>query len=411
MITLTKFAKNAIVVSYYWKEYMKIALIGSKGIPTRSGGVERHVEELATRFASLGHKVTVYGRKSYGLPQKSFFKDVRVLGFPSIATKNLDAITSTFLATMHILFHSYDIVHYHGIGPSSLLWIIRFFKPRTKVIATFHSLDYFHEKWGGFAKLYFHIGEWVTCTFPHLTITISQSLREYVRKNHKRSSVYIPNGCSVEPVSSQEILNDLEVKPKKYILTVSRIVRHKGIHFLIEAFLNIQKRRKDLQDWKLVIVGGSSHTDEYVEELSRLSYKEDSIILAGERSGKELQELFSHAYIFVQPSLFEGLSIALLEAMGYGIAPLVSDIPENREAVDTAGFIFESGNKESLEKSLEKIIDEPDEVMYKGLLSQKRAQEEYHWDTISKKTLSVYKNILHKKERYQEKNMFVRRWI
>lgn len=391
---LTKYRKSAILHSYPMNRYMKIALIGSKGIPTRSGGVERHVEDLAVRFARLGHDVTVYGRKSYGLPEKSEYNGVRVLAMPSIATKNLDAITATLLGTLHIILSRYDIVHYHGIGPSSLLLLIRIFRPKMKVISTFHSRDYEHKKWGWFAQQYFYFGEWVSCRFPHRTLAISHSLVDYARKAYKRKAIYIPNGCAVTPIASTNILHDLGLESKKYILTVSRLVRHKGIHFLIEAFEKLQASNSKYNDYKLVIVGGSSHTDDYVSEIQELARKNKNIVVAGEQSGRNLKELFSHAYLFAQPSLFEGLSIALLEAMGYGLAPFVSDIPENREAVGEAGITFQSGNVKDLQRNLQKLLDEPEDVLWKGILAQRRAKKEYHWDTIASQTLAVYETLL-----------------
>jgi glycosyltransferase involved in cell wall biosynthesis len=369
---------------------MKIALIGSKGIPTRSGGVERHVEELAIRFARLGHNTTVYGRKSYGIPKKSIFKGVRILAMPSISTKNLDAITATFLGTIHILFSRYDVVHYHGIGPGSLLWIIRLFRPDMKVVSTFHSPDYNHKKWGVFARWYFHFGEWVSCHIAHKIIAVSQSLTLYVHKHHKKRAVYIPNGCAVTPSKQQDVLEKFGLTQKKYILVVSRLVRHKGIHFLIEAFSDLHNSDIRYKEYKLVIVGDSSYTDDYVKELWKLSSKNSSIIFTGEQRGEDLRQLFSHAYLFAQPSLSEGLSIALLEAMGYGIAPLVSDIPENTEAVFGCGLVFKNGCVESLKQVLKDALDNPKKVYEKAKHSQERAQKEYHWDMIACKTLDLY---------------------
>ena len=369
---------------------MKIALIGSKGVPVRSGGVERHVEELAVRFADLGHTTTVYGRKSYGISKKSTYKGVRVLAMPSIATKNLDAITATFLGTVHILFSRYDVVHYHGIGPGSLLWMIRLFRPDMKVVATFHSPDYNHKKWNSFARWYFHFGEWVSCNITHKLIVISQSLTLYTQKKYNKRASYIPNGCAVTPSKRIHTLKKIGLKKKKYILVVSRLVRHKGIHFLIEAFSRLQEQDKKYKEYKLVIVGDSSHTDDYVQELWELSSKNSSIVFTGEQGGEDLRELFSHAYLFVQPSLSEGLSIALLEAMGYGVAPLVSDIPENTEAIFGCGFTFKNGCVESLEKTLKEAFDNPQNVSEKAILAQDRAKKEYHWDMIAQKTLDIY---------------------
>lgn len=370
---------------------MKIAFIGQKGIPTKSGGVERHVEELAVRLRHEGHTVTVYGRRSYGLPKASLYKGIQVLAMPSIPTKNFDAITATFLGVLHILFHSYDVVHFHGIGPASLAWIIRLLKRKTLVVGTFHSLDYEHAKWGWFAKRYFHFGERVICHIPHVTIVISQSLRRHTFKLHGRKTIYIPNGCDVRPVSTEKTLSRLGLKKQRYLLSVSRLVKHKGVHFLIEAFKRLEDTNRIPNNFKLVIVGASAQTDEYVRYLRFISRGRKNIIFTGEKSGLALRELFSHAYAFVQPSMSEGLSIALLEAMGYGLAPLVSDIVENKEAIGECGFEFHSGDIENLEERLAYILNKPKEVARMGLLAQKRVRAEYHWDAIAQKTSVLYR--------------------
>src|SRR5512133_2786655 len=142
---------------------MRIAMIGCKGIPTsmaRGGGIERHVEELAPRRAAMGHDVTVYVR-TYANPRKmGSWKGCHLVTHPSIRTKHLDAITHTFLATIHALSQKYDVIHYHGVGPSTVAWIARVFSPKSKIVVTFHAQDKFRDKWNLFAKLYLAYGEW-----------------------------------------------------------------------------------------------------------------------------------------------------------------------------------------------------------------------------------------------------------
>jgi glycosyltransferase involved in cell wall biosynthesis len=371
---------------------MRIALIGSKGIPARSGGVERHVEALAIRFARAGHAVTVYGRRSYGLPKKQTYKGMRVLAMPSISTKNLDAITATFLATMHILFSRYDIVHYHGIGPSSLLILVRIFKPNIKVVATFHSRDYEHKKWGSFARMYFRFGEWVACTFPHKTIAVSRSIAHYAKEIYGKDTLYIPNGAMRGNVSSENILKRYDIHSKKYILTVSRFIRHKNLHLLIYGFARL-RRNEAFRDWKLVIAGDASGKDVYSEDIRRLAKENENIILVGEQSSQELGVWYANAYLFVQPSSSEGLSLALLESGAYNVAPLVSDIPENLEAVGDAGFVFHTNDINDLELRLRWCIEHSTEVEEKAKAFRHRVEKHYHWDRIAEDTLGVYEEL------------------
>ncbi|MFA5047783.1 MAG: glycosyltransferase [Patescibacteria group bacterium] len=158
---------------------MKVAFIGQKGIPTKQGGIEKHVEELSTRLAQAGFDVTVYSRPHYtGQKQKVYFyKKVQIINLPSLVTKHLDAISHTFLASLHALFQNYNVIHYHGVGPSLMSFIPRIFNPRAKVIVTFHCIDRQHQKWGIFAKTMLGLGEWTACHFPHETIVVSQTLQ------------------------------------------------------------------------------------------------------------------------------------------------------------------------------------------------------------------------------------------
>lgn len=176
---------------------MKIAFLGSKGIPAKSGGIERHVEDLSVRLARLGHEVFVYSRKQYTKYDKKQYKGVNLIYLPSIRTKNLEAITHTFLATLDVLRKKYDIIHYHGVGPATLSFIPRLLCRKAKVIVTFHCQDQFHQKWGRFARLYLAFGEYASCKFPHKTIVISNTIKDYCKKVFNKDTERIPNGVEV----------------------------------------------------------------------------------------------------------------------------------------------------------------------------------------------------------------------
>ncbi len=375
---------------------MRIAFIGQKGIPASLGGVERHVEELAVRMAKIGHEVFVYARHNYTDKNLKTYKGVKLIHLPSISTKHLDAISHTFLATMHALFQKYDIVHYHAIGPSSLSWIIKLFKRKTALIATFHCQDYYHQKWGRIARSYLKFGEYMACKVPDKTITVSKELAEFAKKKYGIQAAVIPNGANVNFNSRAEKLSRWNLKEKKYILFVGRLIKHKGVHYLIEAFKQLQDTGRLANGFKLVIVGEGFHTDDYVKYLKTLSEGRNNIVFTGVQTGEALEQLFSHAYLFVQPSEYEGLSIALLEAMGYGLAPLVSDIKENMEAIGNAGIVFKSKDIQDLKDKLAYLMNKPIEEERLGKLAKEKAAREYSWDSIVQKTLEVYWDTLKK---------------
>ncbi len=382
---------------------MKIAFIGQKGIPAISGGVEKHVEQLAVHLASFGHEVTAYTRPAYTDRGLREWRGVKLVSLPSIRTKHLDAISHTLVATLHALFQGYDVLHYHSIGPSTLAFLPRMLRPGMRVIATFHTQDYFHKKWGWFARICLRIAEYLTCAVPEQTIVISETLLAYAQKTYGKHFTFIPNGAEITYEPDTASLNQWGIRPKRYILSVSRLVEHKGIHYLIKAFRELERRNKIPNNFKLVIVGTHAYTQEYEKYLKVLSAGTNNIIFTGELSGKDLAALFSHASLFVQPSEEEGLSLALLEAMAYGLLAIVSDIPANMEAIkNDAGTSFESKNAEALTKKLAYYINRPQEAEAIGIVAKKRAEQHYSWDAIAHRTLEVYEDALHQHDHLKE---------
>lgn len=374
---------------------MKIAFIGQKGVPTHSGGVEKHVEKLSTRLAQLGHEVTVYTRPHYTPATLASFHGVRLVSLPSIATKHLDAITHTFLATMHALFQDYDVIHYHSIGPSVLAIVPRILKPRSRVISTFHSRDYFHKKWGFFARNFLKAAEFFTCKVPERTITVSQDLNRYAREFYHCPAVYIPNGAEVEMDASDETLVRWGLRPGRYALSVSRLVGHKGIHYLIKAFMELEDTNKLPNNYKLVIAGAPANTKEYENYLHAMASGRENILFVGEQRGKDLAALFTHAGVFVQPSENEGMSMALLEAMAYGLPVIVSDIAPNLEVVRGGyGAVFPVRNTEALKQELAYYINRPDEAKRLGDSARMRIDDAFSWDAIARQTVEVYQETI-----------------
>lgn len=374
---------------------MRIAFIGQKGIPAKSGGVEKYVEQLAIRMAEKGHEVFVYTRPHYTDPALCAWKGVRLVHLPSVPTKHLDAITHTFLATVHALFGRYDIIHYQAVGPSLLSFIPSLLLRHAKVISTVHCRDYFHKKWGGIARLSLRIGEWVACRVPKRTIVVSKELREYVAKKYGRRTEFIPNGATVSlekaiPAS----ISDFGLREGRYVLSVGRLVGHKGIHYLIKAFLDLEDTNKLPNNTKLVIVGAHANTKEYESYLRLMAKGRDNVVFLGERYGRELEELFSNAALFVQPSESEGMSIVLLEAMAHGLPVIASDIRVNREVLGDVGLLFQNKSVANLRDKMAFLLNAPEEAAALGKRAAARIRKEYSWDAIAGKTLCVYESVV-----------------
>ncbi|MDO8624918.1 MAG: glycosyltransferase family 4 protein, partial [Candidatus Diapherotrites archaeon] len=246
---------------------MRIFLIGQKGIPAHGGGIERHVEELATRLVREGHEVLAYARRHYTDSSRTHVHGVRVVHLPTLHFKHLDAIVHTLLASIHVLFQRADIIHYHAIGPASLLWIPRLLNPRATIVFTFHCQDYHHQKWNWFARTALRIGEAIGCRFAHHVITVSKTLTDYAWAAYQVPTTYIPNGAVAEATHARATarqMNTFGLARQEYVLAVARLVRHKGIHDLIAAYQTLSTKKK------LVIVGDGAFTDDYVRELHTL---------------------------------------------------------------------------------------------------------------------------------------------
>jgi glycosyltransferase involved in cell wall biosynthesis len=324
--------------------------------------------------------VTVYCRPYYTTTNEEFYKGIRLKKIPTINSKNFDAITHTLLSTGHILFRDYDIVHYHAIGPATLSVFSRFFGKRT--VATVHGLDWQREKWGKKAQTYLKMGERSSVWFPHATIAVSRFLKEYLERKYRKPVNYIPSATNDPVYLAPSKIKSYGLEGGDYVLFVARLVPEKGCHFLIEAFNRLKT------DKRLVIAGGSSHSDDYVKDLQRMA--SDNVIFTGYVYGDELHELYTNAYCYVQPSTIEGMPITLLEAIAYGRCVIASDIPANLEVVKDTGLIFQTENVDDLERMLVQTLDNPDMVEHLGKRAQEMGVTEYSYDSIAEKTLKLY---------------------
>lgn len=372
---------------------MRIAMIGQKGIPARDGGVERHVHDLAVRLQDQGFDVTVYSRRWYTRSNHTSYQGVQVVHLPTLHTKHLDTIVHTFLATLHAIHHKHDIIHYHGVGPSLLSWIPRIFAPQVKVITTFHSMDRKHEKWGWFAKQMLRIGEYTACKFAHTLLAVSPTIEQYVRDVYDKKAVYIPNAVNVQAPSHQtELLKEWDLKPQEYVLMVSRLIPHKGAHYLIDAWKQLQQEKPELLlNKKLVLVGDGYYTDEYVASIKAKAETDQSILFTGFQTGEKLKALYSMALLQVHPSDNEGLPMCVLEGMSYGLPVILSNIPEHRDLNGDPESLFQYGSVADLKERLAAFfVLSKEELQKKGASNLHTIERSYNWDKILSDVTDVY---------------------
>lgn len=370
---------------------LRIAMFGHKRIPSREGGIEIVVGELSTRMAKLGHDVLCYNRgghhvggAKYDVQRIGEYGGVRLKTVPTLDKKGLAAVSSSFFAAVCAAFSRAQVVHIHAEGPAFMCWLPRLMGKR--VIVTVHGLDWQREKWkGGFGAKYIHLGEKMAVRFAHEIIVLSKNVQQYFRDTYGRETVWIPNGVDRPDVlPAQQITDAYGLGNGGYILFLGRLVPEKGIHYLIEAYRNVKTEKR------LVIAGGGSDTDGYVQRLRELAGDDSRILFTGFVQGQMLEELYSNAYLYVLPSDVEGMPLSLLEAMSYGNCCVVSDIPECAEVVEDHAVVFEKGNANNLNEILQMLCNDSRQVAGYQSTAGSFICRKYNWDDVTKKTLELY---------------------
>ena len=362
---------------------IKIVVLGTRGFPNVQGGVEAHCENLYPRLVKKGCEVTVFSRKPYVDAKIDTYERVKLIPLPCPKDKFLEAILHTFIGIFYSKKIKPDILHIHAIGPSLFIPLARFLG--LKVVMTNHGPDYERKKWGGFAKIVLKLGEFLGSKFANEIICISEHIAESIRRRHKRETTIIPNGVVMPQIlKTEDTIRKYGLTKEKYILSVGRLVPEKGFHDLIDAFNKVQ-----LDGWKLVIIGRADHEDRYSLDLKEKATRNKNIILTGFLRGSSLQELFSHAGLFVLPSYYEGLPIVLLEAMSYGLSCIVSDIPANRNLALPQERFFKPTDVEALVAKIKefsvKQLDKEEKIRQINVVAEK-----YDWNKITDKTFEVY---------------------
>lgn len=369
---------------------MKIAMIGHKRIPSREGGVEVVVEELSTRLVKKGHVVDVYNRRGKNVQDRNAdsdkkklknYKRVNIKTIPTINKKGLDALIYSFFASITAIFGKYDVLHYHAEGSCAMLWIPHLFKKR--IIVTIHGLDWQRSKWGGFATKYIKFGEKLAVKYADEIIVLSENIRKYFKDEYNRETRFIPNGVDKPEVKKANIITEkYGLYSDDYILFLARIVPEKGLDYLIDAYNQIET------DKKLVIAGGASHTNNYLEEIKKKTAENDKIIMTGFVQGEELEELYSNCYLYCLPSDIEGMPISLLEAMSYGKNCLISNIPENTTVCEDYAITFKKSDINDLKNKLEECLEgkgrRNNEEISNYILNK------YNWDDVVERTEKLY---------------------
>jgi glycosyltransferase involved in cell wall biosynthesis len=371
---------------------MKIAVVGTRGFPGIQGGVENHCENLYLQLVQQDCDITVFTRRPYVTYPYSEYKGIKLIPLDCPRNKFLEAIVHTFKGVLKARVLKPDILHIHAIGPSLFAPFARLLG--MKVVVTSHGPDYKRKKWSPPAKMFLMFCERMGMIFAHEIIAIADNIAYDIKKKFSREANVIPNGVEIPCLSETEtILGRFNLEKRKYILAVGRFVPEKGFHDLIDAFVEFQRTNHNSRDhWKLVIVGSADHEDKYSLNLTAQANKHADIVLTGFLSGKPLQEIYSHAGLFVLPSYYEGLPIVLLEAMSYGLSCIATDIPANRNIKLDEDRFFATGDPMVLASKIKEFISRhwKEEDSDKQISS---IYDKYSWGKIALETLKIYKRV------------------
>ena len=369
---------------------MRIAMLGHKRIPSREGGVEIVVEQLAVRMAQRGHEVTCYNRgghhvsgKAFDTSRKKEHKGIRLLTVPTVDVKGFAAMSASIFASIRAAFGRYDVVHFHTEGPCVTLWLPKLMGKRC--IVTVHGLDHQRSKWGRFARTYILLGEKVAARFADEIIVLSKGVQDYFQSVYQRTTRLIPNGLTlINRLTPRMITEKYGVGKDEYILYLARITPEKGVHYLIEAYKKLHT------DKKLVIAGGASDAADYYRSLKDMAADDPRIIFTDFIQGQELEEWYANALVYVLPSEIEGMPISLLEAISCGNCCLVSDIAENRHVVGACGNTFRSGDAADLADKLSALLADPQRIEACRAAAVMRTKELLSWEDVTTRTLAAY---------------------
>lgn len=350
---------------------MKIAILGTRGIPANYGGFETFAEHLSTRLAARGHAVTVYGRKHYATSAEPTYQGVKLVVLPTIRHKYFDTVIHTFLSVLHAAVRRYDVILICNAANSIFAWIPRLFG--TPTLVNVDGLERKRKKWNWVGRSYYLVSEWLSTFLPTAIVTDAQVIQDYYATRYKKQSAMIAYGAEVARRAKPERLLRLGLKPNQYVLYVSRLEPENNAHLVIEAYEQVKT------ELPLVIVGGAPYAEEYIAQLQ--STADPRVKFPGFVFGEDYRALQQNAYCYVHATEVGGTHPALIEAMGAGNCALTLQTPENLEVMGEAGIVYDS--VPDLATKLQQVLDDPSIIGEYRRRAMERVTQHYNWEQIT----------------------------
>ncbi|MBL8173006.1 MAG: DUF1972 domain-containing protein [Acidobacteria bacterium] len=350
---------------------MKIAILGTRGIPANYGGFETFAEQLGTRLAARGHKITVYGRKHYSTTPEKFYRGVELVTLPTIQHKYFDTIIHTFLSVLHAAPQKYDVILLCNAANSIFSFIPRLF--HTPTLVNVDGLERKRKKWNWLGRSYYLLSEWLSTFLPTAIVTDAQVIQDYYATRYRKESKMIAYGAEVARRAAPEKLQRFGLKPDQYVLYVSRLEPENNAHLVIQAYEKVKT------DFPLVIVGGAPYAEEYISQLK--GTRDQRVKFLGFVFGEDYRALQQNAYCYVHATEVGGTHPALIEAMGAGNCALTLRTPENLEVIGNAGIAYSSVT--DLTEKLQSVINDPSLIGEYRHRAMARVLELYNWEQIT----------------------------
>jgi len=350
---------------------MRLAILGTRGIPANYGGFETFAEHLSTRLVARGHDVTVYCRAHYVSPRELEFQGVKLKVLPTIRHKYFDTIVHTFLCALHAAPKRYDAALICNAANAPFASILRL--TGTPVALNVDGLEHKRKKWNSIARRYYLMAERLATILPNETVTDARVIQEYYMARYRASSTMIAYGAEVER-RPDPMVRRWRVEPNRYVLYVSRLEPENNAHLVIEAFKRVRTAHK------LLIVGDAPYAREYINDLKARARRDRRIVFTGFVFGRDYRALQQNAYCYIHATEVGGTHPALLEAMGFGNCVLTLAAPENIEAIGDAGIAYTDEN--DLAEKLQRVLRDGSLVQSYRNRAQARVSEYYDWDHV-----------------------------
>lgn len=362
---------------------MRLAILGTRGIPANYGGFETFAEQLGSRLAARGHDVTVYCRSHYVPKSLTEYRGVRLVTLPTIQHKYLDTVVHTAVSAVHAMRERFEVVLVCNAANAIVSALPRLVG--TRVALNVDGLERNRRKWNAAGRLWYLVSERLSTWMPNAIVTDARVIQAYYGSRYHCASTFIPYGCDLDRSSESSVLERFGLTRGEYVLYVSRLEPENNAHAVIAGFEATDLNRK------LVIVGDAPYAREYIRRLKEQAGPR--VVFTGGIYGEGYRQLQSHAFVYVHATEVGGTHPALVEAMGFGNGILLNDVPENREVAGDAALYFDAHEPATLAGCLETIHRDPPLLEQLRARARERARAAYSWDHITDEYEAMFRRL------------------